>query len=278
MRCRTPPLRRVPALGFRKFHHSLDQRHGPERRPRASAKEIDARLHQERISRPGRAKRIFEAPVDHLPDGIMIARRGIRSRHCWCSAAPCIPGALKGMERRYRAGRALFTYNAAVHHHGDCGRLPTANPSDGETPLRRVGPTACLSGLDRAKAPSLRVPDDPPVPDAWLYAVALPPFPVSDDQVAAGTFLDSPDASHQLDPAEFFRRPFRAQPYRFRRPSRSRLTRSPPTPRSMVSIRRPWTSRTTRSSASPGKVGASSKITPIGSPRANPPANYNRHP
>jgi hypothetical protein len=42
---------------------------------RASAKEIDARLHQERISRPGRAKRTFEAPVDHLPDGVMVVRR-----------------------------------------------------------------------------------------------------------------------------------------------------------------------------------------------------------
>jgi hypothetical protein len=41
----------------------------------ASAKEIDARLHQERIARPGRVKRIFEAPVDDLPDGIMISRR-----------------------------------------------------------------------------------------------------------------------------------------------------------------------------------------------------------
>jgi hypothetical protein len=42
---------------------------------RASVKEIDACLHQERIARPGRAKRIFEAPVDDLPDGIMISRR-----------------------------------------------------------------------------------------------------------------------------------------------------------------------------------------------------------
>jgi hypothetical protein len=43
--------------------------------PRVSAKEIDARLHQERLSHLGRAKRTFEAPVDQLPGSVMVARR-----------------------------------------------------------------------------------------------------------------------------------------------------------------------------------------------------------
>ena len=56
-----------------------------------TAKEIDDRMHAERLA-PDRSKRTFEAAMDGLPDGVSVSVPAWGEQVFWCGATTCWPG------------------------------------------------------------------------------------------------------------------------------------------------------------------------------------------